>query len=394
MIEERRTCYVALTRARRKLLRHGRALVRRDAEAAKTPERVLRGAGGWGEESGHASVDRGPERGRGEPARRLPGALRPRLARPGASRRRRRAVPGGVAASAAGAVRLGAVPALPRPRRSLPPSARRTRRSRPSGGRSPRICSRARRRRASGAFGSPSTVSVGGLVDYAPVPEALLLVAACGRSRGSAARPRGSAREIHRWIERRSHGQGSAARASTSRPTSPPRSSTGEPGRIERAAGETFLESRFAGAVPLFAERPFLLPLEGVVVRGRIDAIFGAPRRRRGRSSTTRPGGGPTSRSARPHRSSTCTRSRASTVWGKRPEDLTLTYLYLSSGAGGLVRRRTTREAIRARVATWLRGIAAGEFDPTPGEHCRWCDFLSFCDAGRGWIDANDPGGG
>jgi hypothetical protein len=27
--------------------------------------------------------------------------------------------------------------------------------------------------------------------------------------------------------------------------------------------------------------------------------------------------------------------------------------------------------------------MARGAFQPLPGEHCRWCDFLVFCDAGR-----------
>ncbi len=42
---------------------------------------------------------------------------------------------------------------------------------------------------------------------------------------------------------------------------------------------------------------------------------------------------------------------------------------------------------IRQRVEEWLEGIAAGRFDPTPGEHCRVCDFLSFCEAGRAYVE-------
>ncbi|MGZ8606792.1 MAG: PD-(D/E)XK nuclease family protein, partial [Actinomycetota bacterium] len=45
----------------------------------------------------------------------------------------------------------------------------------------------------------------------------------------------------------------------------------------------------------------------------------------------------------------------------------------------------------RARVSAWLRSISAGEFEPTPGEHCRWCDFRAFCDPGKAWVEAN-PG--
>ena len=43
-------------------------------------------------------------------------------------------------------------------------------------------------------------------------------------------------------------------------------------------------------------------------------------------------------------------------------------------------------EAIRDRVRAWLSAIGAGRFEPTPGEHCRWCDFLSFCDPGKAFV--------
>jgi DNA helicase-2/ATP-dependent DNA helicase PcrA len=74
-------------------------------------------------------------------------------------------------------------------------------------------------------------------------------------------------------------------------------------------------------------------------------------------------------------------------VWGKRPEDLTLTYFYLSEG------KEVSRPAgdlgeVRARVKTTLAGITAAEFDPAPGPQCHWCDFLPFCAAGRAFVGA------
>jgi DNA helicase-2/ATP-dependent DNA helicase PcrA len=36
-----------------------------------------------------------------------------------------------------------------------------------------------------------------------------------------------------------------------------------------------FKRSRFAEQVPLYVERPFLLWIDGIVVGGRIDAVFG-----------------------------------------------------------------------------------------------------------------------
>ena len=69
-------------------------------------------------------------------------------------------------------------------------------------------------------------------------------------------------------------------------------------------------------------------------------------------------------------------------VWGKMPEDLTLSFYYL---AADQVSQRPVDDAdtIRQRVAVMLRDIAAARFEPDPSDHCRWCDFLSFCDAGK-----------
>jgi hypothetical protein len=33
-----------------------------------------------------------------------------------------------------------------------------------------------------------------------------------------------------------------------------------------------------------------------------------------------------------------------------------------------------------------LRAIGEGAFDPTPGQWCHHCDFLSFCEAGKARI--------
>src|SRR6266511_3592510 len=74
-------------------------------------------------------------------------------------------------------------------------------------------------------------------------------------------------------------------------------------------------------------------------------------------------------------------------VWRKRPEDLTLTYFYLATGEE-VSRPAGDPEETRKRAISALGGIAAGAFDPTPSEQCHWCDFLSFCDAGKGYVEA------
>jgi hypothetical protein len=75
-------------------------------------------------------------------------------------------------------------------------------------------------------------------------------------------------------------------------------------------------------------------------------------------------------------------------VWHKAPEDLRLTYLYLAAGEE---RSHTVGdvEAVRERIGSWLRGIGAAAFEPTPGPQCRFCDFRPFCDAGKAWVASN-----
>jgi hypothetical protein len=74
-------------------------------------------------------------------------------------------------------------------------------------------------------------------------------------------------------------------------------------------------------------------------------------------------------------------------VFRKRPQDLTLTYLYLSSGEE-VTRPAGDPERTRERVIAAIQGMAAGEFGPAPSQHCRWCDFLAFCDAGKAHVEA------
>jgi hypothetical protein len=46
-------------------------------------------------------------------------------------------------------------------------------------------------------------------------------------------------------------------------------------------------------------------------------------------------------------------------------------------------------EEVRGRVADSLGSIERGEFDPTPGRWCGFCDFKGFCDAGTTWLAEN-----
>jgi DNA helicase-2/ATP-dependent DNA helicase PcrA len=59
LIEERRTCYVALTRARRRLLVSGAHWYGDEVSKPKAPSVFLEELAAWGEETGEATVDRG-----------------------------------------------------------------------------------------------------------------------------------------------------------------------------------------------------------------------------------------------------------------------------------------------------------------------------------------------
>jgi len=223
----------------------------------------------------------------------------------------------------------------------------------------------------------PTAASVGGVIEYARCPKRFYwsAVRPLPRFSGPAAR---LGTEIHRWIERQSRGQATLLEIDDV-PDLTDEELAGTPGRLQDLRG-AFLGSRFADMVPLFAERPFLLSIDGFTIRGRIDAIYGVP-------------DGPwevvdykTGR--RPPDDDEVARLQLDLyalacvdVWRKKEDELTLTYLYLSTGEE-VSHAVDDGGAVRARVRAWLRGIGDGRFDPTPGPHCRWCDFLPFCDAG------------
>jgi ATP-dependent DNA helicase UvrD/PcrA len=375
LIEERRTCYVALTRARKRLHCTG-ANWYGDGDNAKKPSEFFEELAAWGEATGDAAVDRGPEPGDEHPAK----GHRERLVRdwPGPAR------PddadglfpdGWRAAALAGPAPASAVAALSEEDREFYET---------ESGELRLLATHLleAERPADPAPWMPATIAVSGVVDYARCPKRFYwsYVRPLPRFSGPAAR---IGTEIHRWIERRSSGQTTLIDLDEP-PDLTPEELTGEPGRMERLR-QAFLDSRFAGRVPLFAERAFLLNVDGHVLRGRIDAIYGEPDGawevvdyKTGRRPDP---GDPLTRLQLDVYALACT-----TVWGKRPEDLRLVYLYLGEGAEDSW-PSDDPEVIRARLASSLSGMADGEFDPVPGDHCRWCDFLAFCSAGREFVE-------
>jgi DNA helicase-2/ATP-dependent DNA helicase PcrA len=192
--------------------------------------------------------------------------------------------------------------------------------------------------------------------------------------------------EIHRWIERTSTGQTSLLDDDVTLDITD-EEFVGEPGRTDRLR-QMFLASRFADRTPLYAERPFLLRLEGFTINGRIDAIFGD-----GPDAAWEIVDWKTGRSRDDPLQLDLYGLACVEIWKKRPEEITLTYLYLASG-DEVSHPMEDPDAVRARVMRTLRAIESEAFDPTPGPHCTYCDFRPFCAEGKAWTanaaDARD----
>ena len=365
MIEERRTVLRRADPRAPAAVRDRRALVRRDGQGRRARARSSRSWPTGARRPGWRAVDRGDE-----PARRTrSSATASGSSATGRGRARPDdaddAVPGGLAAR--GGRRHGrggprsrvvgldgakSATLFTRERRAAPDARAHTCAS----GSWPRRGARDRR--------VPTTVSVGGAHRLRPVPEALLLVgdpppAAVQRPRGprSAPSPRVDRAPLERARTRCS--------SWTSAPDLTPEELAGEPGKVERLRRRSWR----AGSPDASRCSPSgrsCSRVDGHVVSGRIDAIFGAPDGGRGRSWTTRRAGGRTEATTRVRHPARRVRAGVHVGVAQAPRGpdphvlLPLVRQEVSHPAGD-------PDEVRARVAAWLRGIAEGAFDPTPG---------------------------
>lgn len=234
-----------------------------------------------------------------------------------------------------------------------------------------------------GVEGAPQTLSVSSVMTFAQCPKKFYWtsVRPLPRFSGPAAR---IGTEIHGWIERRARGQGQLLEVDDA-PDLTDEELAGDPGRVDRLR-QAFLDSRFAGATPLFAERAFLLRVDAYAVGGRIDAIYGdldGPWEVVDWKTGRKPDDDdPLSGLQLDLYGLACVE-----IWGKRPEDLTLTYVYLKSG-DEVTRTFEDPAGVSERVATALGAIGDGAFEPEPGPACRYCDFRAFCKPGQAWVAA------
>ena len=274
IIEERRTMYVALTRARRSLWVSASTWYGENVNA-KGPSEFFAELAAWGTDSGEATVTVAA----GDPAddeqnpmlgqrlnlvRDWPGPARPDDTDALFTSGWRAAA---VEAVADGAVQAALVDSLEGEDRGTFERAAAEHRQ---------LASHLRDREAveggPGVERVPQTVGASAVITYAQCPKRFYWssVRPLPRFSGPAAR---IGTEIHAWIERRARGQGQLLEMDD-RPDLTDEELAGDPGRVERLR-DAFMTSRFADVSPLFAERAFLLRLGDSSVGGRIDAIFG-----------------------------------------------------------------------------------------------------------------------
>ena len=385
IIEERRTMYVALTRARRSLWVSASTWYGENVNA-KGPSEFFAELAAWGTDSGEATVTVAA----GDPAddeqnpmlgqrlnlvRDWPGPARPDDTDALFTSGWRAAA---VEAVTDGAVQAALVDSLEGEDRGTFERAAAEHRQ---------LASHLRDREAveggPGVERVPQTVGASAVITYAQCPKRFYWssVRPLPRFSGPAAR---IGTEIHAWIERRARGQGQLLEMDD-RPDLTDEELAGDPGRVERLR-DAFMTSRFADVSPLFAERAFLLRLGDSSVGGRIDAIFGTVD---GPWEVVdwKTGRKPSSADPTAGLQLDIYGLAAVEIWGKAAADVTLTYFYLASGEE-VTRPMDDPDVVRQRVLASLDAIAAGEFDPTPGSWCRHCDFRSFCDAGKAWLAA------
>lgn len=233
--------------------------------------------------------------------------------------------------------------------------------------------------------GSPRALPATGLVTYARCPKKFYWTSV----RPLPVRPSPAARIgtiVHGWIEQRA--------------TRPPRLieleevaeplAPAESARVG-ALKASFAGSRFDGRVPVAVEQPFALVVGDFVVRGKIDAIF---EREGGGWEIVdwKTGAAPDSEGEEWVQLDLYALA-AQEVWGKSPGDVTVTFVYLGgAGEGGAAvaveRSRPASPAVKihAELEERLRAIDAGEFAPSPGSWCGYCDFRRFCPEGAQFL--------
>ncbi|MXY77338.1 MAG: ATP-dependent helicase [Acidimicrobiia bacterium] len=234
----------------------------------------------------------------------------------------------------------------------------------------------------------PTVISVTGLVTYADCPKRYYWseVDRLPRRPGPAAR-RGL--ELHRRIELHNRGM---VPFDDLEPQLYDHTLEEDTERADgsRTGWSAFLESPYADRIPVLVEAPFELRMsESVRIRGRIDAVYGDDEggweivdfksgRRSGRASS------------QVQLQAYALAARESGLGAPAPESLKVSFVYLGDGLDVVSQEADSLWMERAgqRVTELVEGIRSEQFQTTPSDACRSCDFLTFCKAGQAHLAA------
>jgi DNA helicase-2/ATP-dependent DNA helicase PcrA len=166
-------------------------------------------------------------------------------------------------------------------------------------------------------------------------------------------------------------------------------------GNVEPAASgadpyQVFLESRFADQMARFAEVPIDLGFGSVRVRGRIDAVY-EPEPRRWEIVDYKSGRLSDDSALDVQLQTYAIAAADGAVAEPTPRHLSVTFAFF--GGGEYAERSIDVDeawlhAARRRIESLSLRFEHDEFEPTPSDACRRCDFISFCDAGRSFLNA------
>jgi DNA helicase-2/ATP-dependent DNA helicase PcrA len=158
------------------------------------------------------------------------------------------------------------------------------------------------------------------------------------------------------------------------------------------SAYDRFAASRFAAQRPMLVEAPFDLLVGPARVSGRIDAVYQAE-----------PGswevvdfktGRPSDDPARRVQLEAYAIAADEAGFGGAPvpQRTRVTFVYL--GGDEVVEQTEDVDAewlaaARSHLSELVDSAMSGEYQPSPSNGCRTCDFARFCDAGTTWLEAN-----
>jgi DNA helicase-2/ATP-dependent DNA helicase PcrA len=153
-----------------------------------------------------------------------------------------------------------------------------------------------------------------------------------------------------------------------------------------------YVSSRFARARPRLVETPFTLLLAtGVTIGGRIDAVY-EPAPGIWEVVDFKTGRPSTNPAVKVQLEAYAVAALEAGLSSTPPRELSVTFAYLGD------RLEEVTEAVsddwltdaRDHLGALSTQIGEGRFPTTPSPACRWCDFQSFCEPGRAYLDAHE----